>query len=106
MKLAVAEFGNATSFQIASTKVECNHGTLTTGRSVFKPLDTSDPGSFSHQVGDLQKDGKVRLKTKIRISGTDDGTGVWNGQFKRVTKVVKHGRKIDTCRLRTSRTAS
>jgi hypothetical protein len=108
VKLEVAEFGNATAFTIGKIEVGCNRGgTLTTRKTTYTDFDTSDPGAFTGKFADNSKSGGFRFRTTTSVSGTAaaDGT-TWSGPFKSKTKVLKHGQKIDTCRLSTTWDAS
>jgi hypothetical protein len=105
IKLNVGEFGNATSFRVAGSDVECKHGTLSTRARTFTPLDTSDPGVFSDKSSDSFKAGAFKFKSQTKINGTESA-GSWSGSFVRGTKVLRNGEKVDTCRVNTTWAAS
>ena len=106
VELVVGDAGNATSFEISSTDIECRHGTLTTGDITYGPFDVSDPGAFHDKSRDRSRSGKIRFKSVTRLEGSTQDGANWSGTYKRTTKVFKHGDKLDTCRQNTTWTAS
>jgi hypothetical protein len=107
VKLVVADPGNATSFTISSSNVNCKHGTLNTGKITYGPFDVSDPGSFHDKSNDNGRQGAIKFKSKTRLTGSVEGDGItWSGTYARTTKVFKHGDKLDTCRQNTTWTAA
>ncbi len=103
VKLTVAEFGNATAFQIRRTKVACAEGgTLTNRGGTYQEFDTSDPGEFADRSRSSSTNGGFHFKTKSTIRGKVRAHAQsWKGVFKLVTKVLEHGDKVDTCKLKT-----
>jgi hypothetical protein len=107
VKLTVATPGNATVFKIAKTQATCDQGTLDTEAATFKRFDVSDPGEFSDKRKSATQDGKYVLKDTFEITGTlaaDQSS--WTGTYDKTTKVLKNGRKVDTCVLSTTWDAS
>jgi len=100
VKLTVGEFGNATAFRVAAHKVDCNRGVLTNNAATYDSFDRSDPGAFeTKSQGSNRADG-VKFKTALRLTGTaaEDSLS-WSGTYKVTTKVIRNGRKIDTCKV-------
>ncbi|MDX6581512.1 MAG: hypothetical protein QOI10_696 [Solirubrobacterales bacterium] len=104
VKLTVASAGNATAFKIGKTKVTCvEGGTLNNNAGTYTDFDTSDPGAFSDKDSTSSDSGGYHFETKSNISGAINADQTtWSGAFKLTTKVLKHGQKIDTCKLKTS----
>jgi hypothetical protein len=60
---------------------------------------------FSGKLSDTSGDGKFKFRSRdsfSAFSGAVDANGVWSGRFKTKIRVLKHGRKIDGCRLDTA----
>lgn len=102
VKLTVGEFGNATAFRVGGGKIDCKRGgTLTTRAVTYDRLDRSDPGSFSNKSKGVARDGAIKLKSTVRIAGSaEEGFASWSGSLKSTTKVIRDGKKIDTCKLK------
>jgi hypothetical protein len=107
VKLTVAGFGNATAFRIGKTKVACAEGgTLTNRGGTYREFDTWDPGKFADRSRSSSANGGFHFKTKSTIRGKVRAhERRWKGLFKLVTKVLEHGEKVDTCKLKTRWTA-
>ena len=103
VKLTVASAGNATVFRIASTEAECEQGHLETDPATFKKFDVSDPGAFADKRRSKRKDGRYVLRDTFVTTGEvgSDGSS-WTGTYDKTTKVLKDGRRIDTCVLSTT----
>ncbi len=100
VKLTVGEFGNATAFRVAAHKVDCNRGVLTNNAATYDSFDRSDPGAFETKgQGSNRADG-VKFKTALRLTGTaaEDSLS-WSGTYKVTTKVIRNGKRIDTCKV-------
>jgi hypothetical protein len=109
VRLELGEFGNPTSFAVGRTKVECKRGgTLTTQKTTYTDFVTSDPGAFRLKQGNRSSDGPFTFKSRTKASGSSSDKTLqnWSGTLKEKTKVIRDGEKIDTCRLRTTWTAS
>ncbi|MFI5123061.1 MAG: hypothetical protein ACHQJ5_09200 [Vicinamibacteria bacterium] len=107
VKLTVATAGNATKFKVGKTSVECAEGgTLTNKAGTYSGFDVSDPGAFSDKSSSKSSSGGYDFKTKSTLKGQLSGDQAsWAGTLKLVTKVFKHGQKVDTCKLSTAWTA-
>jgi hypothetical protein len=103
VKLVVATAGNATVFRIAGTEAECEEGHLQTDPAIFKKFDVSDPGAFTDKRKSKTKDGRYLLRDSFMTTGQvgADGTS-WTGTYEKTTRVLKDGRRIDTCVLSTT----
>ena len=103
VKLVVATAGNATVFRVAGTEAECKEGHLQTDPAIFKKFDVSDPGAFTDKRKSKTKDGRYLLRDTFMTAGqvAADGTS-WTGTYEKTTRVLKDGRKIDTCVLSTT----
>jgi hypothetical protein len=108
VKLTVAEFGNATAFQIGKQQIDCKRGgTLTTRKTTYTDFDTSDPGAFQGKFQDTSGSGGFKFKATTTVVGNvDAGAASWSGTYTSKTKVLKHGDKIDTCTIDTTWQAS
>jgi hypothetical protein len=107
VKLTVASAGNATVFKIAKTQATCDQGRLDTEAATFKRFDVSDPGEFSDKRKSTTEDGRYVLKDTFETTGTlaaDQSS--WTGTYEKTTRVLKNGRKFDTCVLSTTWDAS
>jgi hypothetical protein len=103
VKLVVASPGQATTFKIANTTAECKAGSLDTEPATFRRFDTSDPGEFSDKRKATTKDGQYVLKDTFLLAGTINADQAsWSGTYQKTTKVLKNGRKFDTCVLSTT----
>jgi hypothetical protein len=108
VKLVVASPGNATAFKIAKTKAECQQGTLDIEAATFRRFDVSDPGEFSDKRKNktTQDDGYVLKDTFILAGSLNADNVTWSGTYEKTTRVIKNGRKVDTCVLSTTWDAS
>jgi hypothetical protein len=105
--LIVSDLGNATEFNIGGTKIICKRGgKLKTGTTTFRRFKVSDPGFFRAKGKSSNRDNGVKLKSKFSATGSSADGLTWDGRFKETTKVFDGRKKIDTCKLRTSWTAS
>jgi hypothetical protein len=107
VKLIVATAGNATMFKIAKTSAECEEGALATDAATFRRFDVSDPGEFSDKRKGTTQDSRYVYKDTFELTGTlaaDESS--WTGTYDKTTKVLKNGRKVDTCVLSTTWEAS
>ena len=103
VKLVVASPGQATTFKIANTTAECKAGSLDTDPATFRRFDTSDPGEFSDKRKASTKDGQYVLKDTFLLAGTINADQAsWSGTYQKTTKVLKNGRRFDTCVLSTT----
>jgi hypothetical protein len=103
VKLVVASAGNATVFRIGSTEAECDEGHLQTDAAIFKKFDVSDPGAFTDKRKSKTKDGRYLLRDTFTTTGQVAADGAsWSGTYEKTTRVLKDGRKIDTCVLSTT----
>ncbi len=103
VKLTVAGSGEAAAFRIGKTEVSCAEGgTLDNGAGTYREFDTSVPGHFFDKTRSSSDNAGYHFKSKTtvrgRIGADDPG---WSGRFRLVTKVLDHGERIDTCKLKT-----
>lgn len=103
VKLTVAKAGNATVFKIARTEATCDEGRLETEATTLRHFDVSDPGAFSDKRKSKVQDGRYLLRDTFQTTGEIAADqGGWTGTYQKRTKVLKDGRRVDTCVLSTT----
>ena len=100
VKLRVGPDEKLNRFSIRWKTKDCNRGLYyRAGTIVGPPLDRSRAGFFLDEARYKGQAGRYDFRVDYRVRGRQKSPTRWTGSFDATAKVLRNGKKIDTCRL-------